>query len=113
MSLGGYGTMDFGLLSPDKVAAAMHRCGRLLAARRAGRRERVPLWVMHGTGRQGGVGARVEAGCECPAARRPNDHLLRYDWFGAASHGYLRACFYLQKTYDWTSPTRCTTVRVR
>ena len=49
MSLGGYGTLDFCALYPEKVAAAMALCGGTTLREYDGL-EDVPLWIIHGTG---------------------------------------------------------------
>ncbi len=99
MSLGGYGTMDFVAAYPHKIAAAMALCGG------SSRRDvqslgQVPLWIMHGTADKA-VSVKESKRVVEALQQQGHDQLLRYDWFGGASHGYLARVFYLQKTYDW------------
>lgn len=106
MSLGGYGTLDFVALYPEKVAAAMALCGGTTLKDFDGL-EDVPLWIIHGTGDRA-VSVRES---QKVTDRLQDAHLnrrLRYDWLSGVSHGALARLFYLDKTYDWLfSHTLC------
>lgn len=99
MSLGGYGTLDFCALYPEKVAAAMALCGGTTLREYDGL-EDVPLWIIHGTG---------DSAVPVSESQKIVDHLrenhldsrLRYDWLPGGSHGEPSRYFYLPKTYEW------------
>ena len=99
MSLGGYGTLDFCALYPEKVAAAMALCGGTTLREYDGL-EDVPLWIIHGTD---------DSAVPVSESQKIVDHLrenhldsrLRYDWLPGGSHGEPSRYFYLPKTYEW------------
>ena len=99
MSLGGYGTMDFVAVYPEKVAAAMALCGGCSRNDISGI-GKVPMWIMHGTADRA-VSVKQSEVVVNKLKEQGNDKLLRYDWVQGGSHGLLARLFYLQKTYDW------------
>lgn len=99
MSLGGYGTMDFAVAYPDKIAAAMALCGGCSAKDKSGL-GRLPLWIIHGTGDRA-VPVKQSQTVVKQLQDTNNDKRLRFDWLRGASHGALARILYMRKTYEW------------
>lgn len=99
MSMGGFGTLDFVAVYPDKVAAAMSMCGGSTAKSLCGLND-VPLWIIHGTADQDVPVWRservVDSMCVCGDTSR-----LIFNKLKSVNHTSLVRVFYLQQTYDW------------
>lgn len=99
MSLGGYGTLDFTVTYPEKVAAALAMCGGCSVKDRTPL-GKVPLWIIHGTADKA-VPISMSKSVVDDLEKSGNDSRLRYTWLQGANHGTPARFFYMRKTYDW------------
>lgn len=99
MSLGGFGTIDFVGVYPEKVAAAMALCGGGTLTSYCGLTV-VPLWIIHGTADRAVSVAQsqrvVDAMIQCG-----DTSLLRFDKFKGVNHTRPARIFYLPELYEW------------
>ncbi len=99
MSLGGYGTLDFSAVYPEKVAAAMALCGGT-TIKDYEPLGRLPLWIIHGTADKA-VNIKESKVIVETMRKQHNDARLRYDWLKGGSHELPSRYFYISQTYDW------------
>lgn len=99
MSLGGYGTIDFCVAYPHKVAAAMAICGGG-TGKDFQSLNQMPLWILHGTAdkavsikQSDRIVEKMMTGSDAPR--------LIYTRLKGLNHSTPARIFYLKDTYDW------------
>ena len=100
MSLGGYGTLDFAAAYPDRVAAAIAICGGA-TKRDLGVLNKVPLWIIHGTGDAAVPVSQSDKVVNEMRAADPHTPRLIYDRIPGMNHSQPARVFYMADTYDW------------
>ena len=100
MSLGGYGTLDFTATYPDKVAAALAMCGGS-TKKDLGVLNKVPLWIVHGTGDQSVSVSKSDNVVEAMKEVNPHTPRLSYDRIPGMNHSQPARIFYFPETYQW------------
>lgn len=99
MSLGGYGTIDFCLRYPDKIAAAMAICGGG-TGKDFEPLNKMPLWILHGTADRAVHISQSDRIVESMMKNSDAPRLL-YTRLKGLDHGAPARIFYLKETYDW------------
>lgn len=99
MSLGGYGTIDYSAVYPNRIAAAMALCGGGNPKSYCGLNE-LPLWIIHGTADRA-VGVSQSQKVVSAMAKCGDSPRLRFTKLPGVDHGGLARAFYITETYDW------------
>lgn len=99
MSLGGYGTIDFCVQYPDKVAAAMAICGGGSGSEFEPLNQ-MPLWILHGTADRAVSIKQSDKIVEKMMVHGDAPRLL-YSRLKGLGHSEPAKLFYLKETYDW------------